>query len=60
IERRVRVGVGDRDATVPVEECLRLARLLPQGELEVFPRTGHAIERVSWDRLARSVQEFVQ
>jgi pimeloyl-ACP methyl ester carboxylesterase len=58
IETRVRIGVGDRDATVSVEESARLARLVPDAELEVFPRTPHPIERVSWDRLARSVQEF--
>jgi pimeloyl-ACP methyl ester carboxylesterase len=56
---RVRVGVGDRDASVSVEESARLAALVPDGELEVFPRTPHPVERVSWDRLARSVQEFV-
>ena len=55
----VRVAVGDRDATVAVEEAARVARTLPAGELEVLPRTPHPIERVSWDRLALSVLEFV-
>ena len=56
----VRVAVGDRDATVPVEEAARVARTLPAGELEVLPRTPHPIERVSWDRLALSVLEFTR
>jgi esterase len=55
----VRMAVGDRDATVPVEEAARVARTLPAGELEVLPRTPHPIERVAWDRLALSVLEFV-
>jgi pimeloyl-ACP methyl ester carboxylesterase len=55
----VRVAVGDRDATVSVDEAARVARTLPAGELEVLPRTPHPIERASWDRLAMSVLEFV-
>jgi pimeloyl-ACP methyl ester carboxylesterase len=55
----VRVAVGDRDATVPVEEAARVARTLPAGELEVLPGTPHPVERVSWERLALSVLEFV-
>lgn len=55
----VRIGVGDRDATVTVEESLRLVRMLPAGELEVLPATPHPVERVSWDRLARSMHEFM-
>ena len=54
----VRIAVGDRDATVPVEEAACVARTLPAGELEVLPRTPHPVERVSWDRLALSVLEF--
>jgi pimeloyl-ACP methyl ester carboxylesterase len=59
IQCPVRVGVGDRDATVSVDESLKLARTLPLGELEVFPGTPHPVERVSWKRLVLSVLEFI-
>lgn len=55
----VRVAVGDRDTTAGVEASARLVRALPAGELEVLPRTPHPVERVSWDRLAFSLSEFL-
>ena len=55
----VRVGVGDRDATVSVEESAAVARLLPAGELEVLPRTPHPLEKAPVERLARSIVEFL-
>lgn len=55
----VRVAVGDRDATAGVDASARLARALPAGELEVLPRTPHPVERVSMDRLAFSLTEFL-
>ena len=58
IAHRVRIGVGDRDATVRAEESAGVYRLLPNAELEVFPRTGHPIERVSTSRLTASIGEF--
>ena len=54
----VRISVGDRDATVTIEECAAAVRQLASGELEVHPRTPHAFEKVSLDRLARSLEEF--
>jgi hypothetical protein len=33
-------------------------RRLASGELEVHPRTPHPFEKVSLDRLARSLEEF--
>ena len=54
----VRIGVGDRDATVTIEECTAAVRQLASGELEVHPRTPHPFEKVSLDRLARSLEEF--
>ena len=54
----VRISVGDRDATVTLEECVAAVRQLAGGELEVHPRTPHPFEKVSLDRLARSLEEF--
>lgn len=58
VTQPVRIGVGDRDATVTIEECAAAVRQLASGELEVHPRTPHAFEKVSLDRLARSLEEF--
>ena len=58
VTQPVRIGVGDRDATVTIEECIAAVRRLASGELEVHPRTPHPFEKVSLDRLARSLEEF--
>jgi pimeloyl-ACP methyl ester carboxylesterase len=42
----VRVVVGDRDATVSVEETAGAYRALGDGELAVLPRTPHPIEQL--------------
>jgi pimeloyl-ACP methyl ester carboxylesterase len=55
----VRISVGDRDATVSVEESAEISRLLAAGELEVLPRTPHPLEKISVERLARSMVEFL-
>jgi pimeloyl-ACP methyl ester carboxylesterase len=54
----VRVMVGDRDNTVSVEESAGAARVLPQGELAVLPRTPHPIEQVDPARLAGLLDDF--
>jgi pimeloyl-ACP methyl ester carboxylesterase len=55
----VRLAVGDRDATVTLEETRDAMRRLPQGELEVLPGTPHPFERAPLARLAWSLAEFV-
>jgi pimeloyl-ACP methyl ester carboxylesterase len=54
-----RLAVGDRDATVTLEETRDAVRRLPRGELEVLPATPHPLERVSLDRLAFSIRELL-
>ena len=46
IARPVRVIVGDRDATVRVEESAAVARALGAGSLTVLPDTPHPVEQV--------------
>jgi pimeloyl-ACP methyl ester carboxylesterase len=58
IEQRVRIGVGDRDATVGPEESAGVYRLLRNGELQVFPATPHPFEKVSMPMIAASIREF--
>ncbi len=54
-----RLMVGDRDATVTLEETRDAMRLLPRGELEVLPATPHPFERVRLPRLAASIGELL-
>ena len=57
LDRPVRITVGDRDATVGVEESARIARALPKGELEVHPATPHPFEKAPVERLVRSITD---
>ena len=59
ITKPVRIGVGDRDATVSIDESAAAVRKLPHGELEVHPRTSHPFEKAPLDRIARSIEEFL-
>lgn len=58
VGQRVRIAVGDRDATVTLEESAGAYRALPNAELEVLPATPHPLEKVSAIRLVRSLGEF--
>jgi pimeloyl-ACP methyl ester carboxylesterase len=58
ISHRVKIGLGDRDTLVTLEESAAAYRALPQGELEVLPSTLHPLEKVSPARLARYLTEF--
>lgn len=45
-------GVGDRDATVTLDETAEAARAAPRGGLLVLPDVPHPLERVPTERLA--------
>jgi len=53
-----RIAVGDRDATVTIDECVAAVRRIPNGELEVLPRTPHPFEKAPIERIAYSLAEF--
>ncbi len=59
VAQPVRVMVGDRDATVTVEETAGAYRALPNGELAVLPRTPHPLEQVDTGRLVAALGEFL-
>ena len=59
VSHPVRIAVGDRDATVSMDECVAAVRRLANGELEVHPRTAHPFEKAPVDRIARSLLEFL-
>jgi pimeloyl-ACP methyl ester carboxylesterase len=58
IKKRVRIGVGDRDKMASIEESVSIYRLLPEGELQIFPGTPHPLEKVSLSSLTQSIKEF--
>ena len=58
INKKVRIGVGDRDYMVSIEESINVYRLLQHGELQIFPDTPHPLERVSIQSLAFSIVNF--
>ncbi|MAP12753.1 MAG: alpha/beta hydrolase [Gammaproteobacteria bacterium] len=60
VRQPVRVGVGDRDHLTSVDACMKLSRALPNGEMIVFPRAGHPIERTPLDMLGYSIRDFVK
>lgn len=58
IHHVVRIGVGDRDSMVNIEESVQVYRSLPQGELQIFPNTPHPLEKVPVSYLVSSMVEF--
>jgi pimeloyl-ACP methyl ester carboxylesterase len=58
IQQRVRVMLGDRDATVTLAESHAIFQALPRGEFEILPATPHPFEKVSSARLAQSLLDF--
>jgi len=58
INKKVRIGVGDRDYMASIEESVNVYRLLQHGELQIFPDTQHPLERVSFPNLAYSILNF--
>jgi pimeloyl-ACP methyl ester carboxylesterase len=58
IRQEVRVTVGDKDNLVSIEETVKAYRSLPKGQLQIFPKTPHPIEKVPLAHLAHSLVEF--
>lgn len=58
IQQEVRVSVGDRDALVSIEETVDVYRTLPRGQLQIFPKTPHPIEKAPLAHMAHSLVEF--
>ena len=58
ISHIVRVGVGDRDAMVTLDETIAVYRSLSAGSLTVFPDTTHPIEKVSIEKLTHEIELF--
>lgn len=58
VPQPVLVMVGDRDATVSVDESRGVVRSLPAGRLTVLPDTPHPIEQVPPARILPYLRDF--
>jgi pimeloyl-ACP methyl ester carboxylesterase len=58
INKKVRIGMGDQDYMVSIEESVSVYRLLQKGELQIFPDTPHPLENVSLSNLTHSIFDF--
>jgi pimeloyl-ACP methyl ester carboxylesterase len=58
IQHEVRIGVGDRDNMVSIEESVEVYRSISQGELQIFPKTQHPLEKAPLSDLVHSMVEF--
>lgn len=56
----VLLSVGDRDRLVPLEEVIRLVRVLPKGELVVLPATPHPLQRMRVDCFVPILLDFLE
>ena len=58
IPHAVRIGVGDRDKMVSIEESVDAYLSLPRGELQILPKTPHPLEKVPLSNLVHSIFDF--
>jgi pimeloyl-ACP methyl ester carboxylesterase len=55
----VRITLGDRDPTVPLEELRGLMARVPTASAQLFPDTPHPLERAPLPALTASIAAFV-
>lgn len=58
IETSVRIGLGDRDAMVSLDETIAQYRALKNAELQVYPNTPHPYEKVNISTLAQDIKAY--
>jgi pimeloyl-ACP methyl ester carboxylesterase len=58
IPHLVRVGLGDRDTMVTLDETVAAYRALPNAQLQVLPNTPHPIDKVEMSRLHQAMVDF--
>ncbi|MEJ8804351.1 alpha/beta fold hydrolase [Pontibacter sp. H249] len=59
LQAPIRLGVGDRDNMVTLEETNWAYELLPNAELLVLPDTRHPLETVKLARLTFEIEQFI-
>jgi len=56
----IRIGVGDRDKMVSIEESVEAYRSLPRGELQIFPKIPHPLDKVPLSNLVHAIVDFLR
>jgi len=51
---------GDRDNLIPIEEALRIYRLIPHSELAVAPNSVHIFPHTNWELFLALISDFLQ
>ena len=60
IEIPVRIGLGDKDKMVGMEESWHIYKRFKNGSFYVMPDTKHPLESVDTDRLAFEIMHFIK
>ena len=58
IDQPILLGIGDKDATVTLEETIYIYHKLKYASLVVFLDTPHPIEKISMERLSNEIIKF--
>lgn len=58
IQQKVRIGIGDRDNMVSLEESVNAYQNLENGAFQVFPETPHPIEKIDPERVCNAIVDF--
>lgn len=56
----MRLGVGDKDSMVSLQETITIQSAIPSAQLYVLPNTAHPIEKVRVELWAGIIRDFVQ
>lgn len=60
INKPVRIGLGDRDAMVSLDETVNVYSALPNGQLQIYPSTPHPYEKMNTQKLALDLKQFLE
>lgn len=58
VKARVRIGLGDRDSMVGLEETVQAQNSIDGAELLVLPGTPHPLEKINPERICAQIRDF--
>lgn len=58
IKTQVRIGIGDRDNMVSLEETIEVYRKLENAELFILPKTAHPLEKINVAKICEEIGSF--
>ncbi|MGM0582645.1 MAG: alpha/beta fold hydrolase [Bacteroidota bacterium] len=60
IDLPVRLGLGDKDNMVSLDETVAFYKAFSNGQLQVFPNCQHPIEKVNSELVSGAIKHFIQ